>query len=137
VSALADRECRARFGEWQARRAHSGTVEGMTATLLALRDGRLASLFLADRPASPAVVWIGPDGADLASSPGELRERGVRAPVTERADAAIVRALAAADAELHILPEDVLVPGGQDTGHSGITFPVDGICGTLRWGEAS
>ena len=135
ITARADREGRARFGEWQARRAHSGTVEGLSATLAALREGQVADLFIAGRPASTATVWIGPDGADVAACAGELRDRGVPDPVPERADAAIVRALAATDAELHFLPEDLTVtqdrPGGR-----GVTFPRDGICATLRWGEA-
>jgi hypothetical protein len=98
VTARADRECRARFAEWQARRPRSGTAEGLPETLAALRDGQVADLFIADRPVSTAMVWIGPDGADVATSVRELRERGVPDPVPERADAAIVRALAATDA---------------------------------------
>jgi hypothetical protein len=134
ITALADRECRARFGEWQARRAHSGTVEGLAATLAALREGRVSDLFIADRPSSTATVWIGPDGADVAVSGEELQARGVANPVRERADAAIVRGLAATDAELHFLPEDlvnrdVTGPGG------GTGFPPDGICAMLRWAE--
>jgi predicted NBD/HSP70 family sugar kinase len=134
ATALADRECRARFGEWQVRRAHAGTVEGLAATLAALREGRVSDLFAADRPSSAATVWIGPDGADVAVSAAELRARGVPDPVRERADAAIVRALAATDAELHFLPEDLVVSDGA--GRGSITFPPDGICATLRWSEA-
>jgi hypothetical protein len=136
ITALADRECRARFGEWQARRAHSGTVEGLAATLAALREGRVSDLFIADRPASTATVWIGPEGADVAVSEDELRTRGVADPVRERADAAIVRALAATDAELHFLPEDLVMSGTTGAG-GGIGFPPDGICATLRWAEGS
>jgi hypothetical protein len=135
ITALADRECRARFGEWQVRRTQSGTVEGLAATLAALRDGRVADLFIADRPASAGTVWIGPDGTDLAASAAELRERGVQAPARERADAAVVRALAATDAELHFLPEDLIM--ARAGGRGGIGFPPDGICATLRWGEGS
>jgi hypothetical protein len=131
ITARADRESRARFGEWQARRARSGTVEGMPETLAALREGQVADLFIADRPVSTAMVWIGPDGADVATSVRELRERGVPDPVPERADAAIVRALAATDAELHFLPEDLVAAEAH-----AVTFPRDGICATLRWGEA-
>jgi hypothetical protein len=134
ITARAARECRARFGEWQARRAHHGTVEGLAATLTALREGRVADLFIADRPASAATVWIGPDGADVAISQSELHEHGVPDPLPERADAAIVRALAATDAELHFLPEDLVVTGGRGAA-GGIRFPRGGICATLRWAE--
>lgn len=128
ITARADRDCRARFGEWNSRQARSGTVEGLPETLAALREGRVADLFIADRPVSTAMVWIGPDGADVAASVRELRERGVPDPVPERADAAIVRALAATDAELHFLPEDLVA-----TEAGAVTFPRDGICATLRW----
>jgi hypothetical protein len=80
-------------------------------------------------------VWIGPEGADVATTLPELHARGVPDPVPERADAAIVRALAATDAELHFLPED-LVAAEARAGGDAITFPRDGICATLRWGEA-
>lgn len=135
VTARADRECRARFGEWQAHRAHSGTVEGLRDTLAALREGQVADLFIADRPASTATVWIGPEGVDVATTLPELQARGVPDPLPERADAAIVRALATTDAELHFLPEDLVAAEATAGGHA-ITFPRDGICATLRWGEA-
>jgi len=43
-------------------------------------------------------------GHDLAVSREDLLERDVPGPVTDRADAAMVRAVAATDAELHFLP---------------------------------
>jgi hypothetical protein len=131
IAARAERESRARFGEWQVRRAHGGAVEGLADTLAALRDGRAAELFMADRPTSTAAVWIGPGGADLAVTDDELRERGVADPVRERADAAIVRALVFTGAELHFLPEELVVESEGD--QPGIDSPRDGICATLRW----
>jgi Bacterial archaeo-eukaryotic release factor family 2 len=133
VATRAERESRARFGEWQTRRAHGGAVEGLADTLAALRDSRVADLFVADRPTSTATVWIGPGGADLAVTEEELREWGVAEPITERADAAIVRALVATDAELHFLPEDLVIAAEGD--QPGIASPRDGICATLRWPE--
>jgi hypothetical protein len=131
AAARAESESRARFAEWQTRRAHGGAVEGLADTLAALREARVADLFVADRPTSTATVWIGPAGTDLAVSEEKLREWGVAAPVTERADAAIVRAVVATDAELHFLPEDLVTPAEGD--EPGIAAPRDGICATLRW----
>jgi hypothetical protein len=131
VAQWAERDSRARFGEWQAGLAHGGAVEGLASTLAALRNGQVADLFVADRPTSTATVWIGPEGADLAVSEEELREWGVAEPVTERADAAIARALVATDAELHFLPEDLVTEADGD--EPGIVSPRDGICATLRW----
>jgi len=41
----------------------------------------------------------------VAASETELRDLGVDQVVEDRADAAIIRALAATDAELHFIPE--------------------------------
>jgi len=53
-------------------------------------------------------------------------------PVADRADAAIVRAVAHTDAELHFLPED-LVEAGEPEACGGIARPRDGVGATLRF----
>jgi len=132
LSEWADRRSRDRFDDWRARQAHGLAVEGLAATMAALRDGQVSDLFLADDPTSTASVWIGPGGSDLASSSEELLARDVPAPVADRADAAIVRALAHTDAELHFLPAD-LVEAGDPAACGGIAHPRDGVCATLRF----
>jgi hypothetical protein len=132
LSEWADRRSRDRFDDWRARQAHGLAVEGLAATMAALRDGQVSDLFLADDPTSTASVWIGPGGSDLASSSEELLARDVPAPVADRADAAIVRALAHTDAELHFLPAD-LVAAGDPAACGGIAHPRDGVCATLRF----
>lgn len=127
-----DRDCRERFGHWRTRRAHDAGVEGLPATLRALADGQVSELFLADRPSSAAAAWVGPAATDLGATETELHDRGVADPAYERADAAIVRAVAATDAELHFLPGD-LVTGDRP----GTIRPRDGICATLRCSPAS
>jgi hypothetical protein len=102
-------------------------AEGLGEVVAALRDARvsdlfLADLFLADDPSpdgSTAVLWIGPEPAELATSAGELRERGTAEPVSDRADAALIRGLVLTDAELHFVP-------------SGEPRPKDGIAALLR-----
>jgi hypothetical protein len=75
-----------------------------------LRDGQVSDLLLADDPSSTAVLWIGPGPAELAMSQDELRDRGVAEPVSDRADAAIARAVAGTGAAPHFVPEGEPAP---------------------------
>ena len=126
------RHCRERFDDWQARLAHGLAVQGLARTMAAFRDGQVSDLFLADDPSSTAAAWIGPAGNDLAASREELLELNVPEPAADRADAAIVRAIARTDAELHFLPAD-LVEAGNPEACGGIARPLDGVCATLRF----
>lgn len=132
LSDWASRDLRDRFDDWETRLAHGRAVEGLAPVMAALRDGQVSDLFLADDPSSTASAWIGPAGEDLAASPEELLDRGVPGPVADRADAAIVRAVASTDAELHFLPPD-LVESGNREACGGIARPRDGIGATLRF----
>jgi hypothetical protein len=136
LSEWAGRHCRERFDDWRTRLAHGLAVEGLARTMAAFRDGQVSDLFLADDPSSTASAWIGPAGNDLAASREELLERDVPAPVVDRADAAIVRAIARTDAELHFLPAD-LVETGDPAACGGIAHPQDGVCATLRFSLGS
>ena len=126
------RHCRERFDDWQARLAHGLAVQGLARTMAAFRDGQVSDLFLADDPSSTASAWIGPAGSDLAASREELLELDVPAPAADRADAALVRAIAHTDAELHFLPAD-LVETGNPEACGGIARPLDGVGATLRF----
>ena len=132
LSEWAGRHCRERFDDWQARLAHGLAVQGLAPTMAAFRDGQVSDLFLADDPTSTASAWIDPAGSDLAASREELLELDVPAPAADRADAAIVRAIAHTDAELHFLPAD-LVETGNPEACGGIARPLDGVCATLRF----
>ena len=132
LSDWAGRHCRERFDDWQARLAHGLAVQGLARTMAAFRDGQVSDLFLADDPSSTAAAWIGPAGNDLAASREELLELDVPEPAADRADAAIVRAIARTDAELHFLPAD-LVEAGNPEACGGIARPLDGVCATLRF----
>ncbi|WP_433335518.1 hypothetical protein [Spirillospora sp. CA-294931] len=81
-------------------------VAGLPATVEAARRGQIESLLLDEDPESPAQLWIGPDSTHLAADPEELTQYGVDEPQRERADAALVRAVAATDGELVILPSN-------------------------------
>jgi hypothetical protein len=132
LSGWADREVRDRFDGWQARLAHGQATEGLGAAMTALGDGQVLDMFLADDPSSTATAWIGPAGHELAASPDELRDRQVSDPVVDRADAAMVRALATTNAELHFLPVDV-VESGNPAACGGLARPLDGVGATLRF----
>ncbi|WP_067794104.1 baeRF2 domain-containing protein [Actinomadura formosensis] len=80
-------------------------VSGLSETTTALRHGQVETLILTDDRDSDARLWIGPDPAQVAATPGELREEfGITDPYEDRADAALVRAAAATDSDLVVLP---------------------------------
>lgn len=82
-------------------------VAGLPATTEAVREGRVETLLLDDDPDPQTRLWIGPDPGQIALTPDELRDEfGVTAPQEERADAALVRAAAATDGELVVLPSN-------------------------------
>jgi Bacterial archaeo-eukaryotic release factor family 2 len=132
LSQWAERRSRERFDDWQARLAHGLAVEGLAQVMAAFRDGQVSDLFVADDPTSTAAAWIGPAGHDLAVSRDELLERNVQDPVTDRADAALVRAVVLTDAELYFLPAD-LVETGDPAACGDIARPRDGVAATLRF----
>ncbi|MEV0663640.1 Vms1/Ankzf1 family peptidyl-tRNA hydrolase [Actinomadura luteofluorescens] len=89
-------------------------VSGLDATTEAVRQARVETLLLADEPDSQARLWVGPDPSQVAMTAEELREEfGVSDPREERADAALVRAAAATDGELVVLPSDGPAPALQ------------------------
>ena len=81
------------FEHWRTQLAHDRGVQGLAATMTALRDGAAAELVLVDHPESALTAWVGPGGIELAATAGELTGRGVPDPVQDRADAALARGL--------------------------------------------
>jgi hypothetical protein len=96
------------FARFEAEYGPKGsTVDGTLATIEALRDGRIRTLFVADEPDDDRVGWYGPgvlcvDQPDDAGrlSPGRLVDVAVRAALLT-------------DAEVHVLPA-VLAEGLSD-----------------------
>ncbi|KAB2339161.1 baeRF2 domain-containing protein [Actinomadura rudentiformis] len=76
-------------------------VKGLSATVGAAKRGQIETLLLPDDP--PARVWVGPNPTDISVDLGELHRAGVTDPVEERADAALIRAVAATDGNLAFL----------------------------------
>jgi hypothetical protein len=113
----ADAESRARAEEFGLRmNGQPGlsrrAVQGLDATLAALRAGLVSDLLLADAPApadaqgSAAKAWIGPKPADAAIAKEQLTERGITPLGADRADEVLVRAAAGTGASLFFLPPD-------------------------------
>jgi Bacterial archaeo-eukaryotic release factor family 2 len=111
-------------------------VEGLAATVAALRDGQVSELFIGGRytdgdrkalelawASDPA--WIGPGLADIALSEADLRDRNVTDLAQDRVGAALIRAAAGTDAALFVVP-----PGGTAPGDSALQ---DDIGALLRF----
>ena len=112
---LEDADGRRRLETFRSRLGAGGATEGLAETVAALRDGQVSELFLgggylADDPDTPGPAWsstpawIGPALADVGLSAEDLGERGLTEVARDRADAAIVRAVAGTDAELFMVP---------------------------------
>src|SRR6185312_1399061 len=96
VAADQDQAVLDRFGEARGRAA-SGVgdvlaVAGLSDTVGALRAAAVETLLIVDDPSSNAMGWIGPEPVHIALTAEELTELGVRDPVQDRLDAALVRA---------------------------------------------
>jgi hypothetical protein len=124
VAADRDKAVTDRYAE-AAGRADSGVgdvlaTSGLAGTVAALRQAQVETLLVVDDPGTDATAWIGPEPTHLALTEEELTELGVREPVRERLDAALVRAVAGTDASIV-----TLAPGQLDL--------TDGLGATLRY----
>ncbi|MEW2359660.1 Vms1/Ankzf1 family peptidyl-tRNA hydrolase [Spirillospora sp. NPDC029432] len=81
-------------------------VAGLPAVVEAVRRGQIQTLLLDDDPESPARLWVGPDPGHIGMTPDEVRQLGADEPREERADAALIRAVACMDGQLVVLPSD-------------------------------
>lgn len=92
----------ARF-EQERGRAGGLAVTGLASVIRGLQRNQVSTVLLRDDPSSELLVWIGPEPAQLALTEDELR--GIGAPVLgqDRADAALVRAIAGTGAKLVLL----------------------------------
>lgn len=100
-----------RFNEQLTKQGRA--VEGMEGVADALRKGQVACLLLEDGPDSRTTLRIGPNPAELSTSAVLLHELGVAEPVEDLADAALIRALAATDGELLLVPPESLRPDSR------------------------
>ncbi|MBT2388444.1 hypothetical protein J7E87_03205 [Streptomyces sp. ISL-1] len=100
---------------------HGEAAEGVPAVVDAARSHQVATLLLAqDASDAGRDVWIGPGVDDVAVQRGQARAMGVAKPVLARADDALLRSAAAADAEVLLVPQ-------------GMQGPAGGLGAVLRW----
>jgi hypothetical protein len=111
-----------RFEEQRGR--HEAAVEGLPAVVAALRRGQVDTVLLRDDPSATTQLWVGPEPLHLGLDTADIEALGVSEPLQDRADAAIVRALAATDAAL------VLAPAGKAS-------LADGLGALLRYTDAA
>jgi hypothetical protein len=110
IAEVADRrtgEAVDRFG------AQEGAGAGLAAVVAALQREQAEAVLIVDDPSSTDELWIGPEPAQLALDAAQLRAMGVAQPVRERADAALIRALACGGGELVLVgPDDAALRHG-------------------------
>ena len=87
-------------------------VEGLAAVVDALRRSQVQTMLLHDDPTSTEVLWTGPDAMVIGTTAEEVRALGVPEPVQARADAVLLRALAATDAGIQLIDDEVHLEGG-------------------------
>lgn len=98
-----------------------GAAEGIPAVVDAARKHQVATVLMApDAPDAGRQVWIGPGADQVAVQRGEARAMGVPRPEQARADDAVLRAAAAADCEVLLVP-------------AGMPGPAGGLGAVLRW----
>ncbi|GAU69180.1 Syd protein [Streptomyces sp. NBRC 110611] len=107
---------RGRPGEHGARGVDSNpgdAAEGVPAVVDAARSHQVDTLLLGqDASDAGRDVWIGPGVDQVAVQRGQAQAMGVSKPQRARADDAVLRAAAAADAEVLLVPEGVPGPSG-------------------------
>jgi hypothetical protein len=79
-------------------------VTGLREVARALQQGQVETLVVVDDPAATQELWVGPQAWQLAGSEAELQEIGAEVLGRDRADAALVRAVAGTGARLLVLP---------------------------------
>ncbi|MBB4737923.1 hypothetical protein BJY16_001382 [Actinoplanes octamycinicus] len=77
--------------------------DGLAEVVGHLSRGEVETLLLIDDPSSTERLWIGPDPLQLSDDPEVLNRAGIRHPPLVRADAAILRALTAAEGSIRLV----------------------------------
>ncbi|HEX2299394.1 MAG TPA: hypothetical protein VHH34_12925, partial [Pseudonocardiaceae bacterium] len=119
-------------------------VTGLREVVRALQQGQVETLALIDDPSATDELWVGPQAWELAGSEAELTELGAEVLGRDRADAALVRAVAGTGARLLLLPHPAAAgdparagsaAGAQGTGPDPEQLPelTDGVGAVLRF----
>jgi len=128
LTAVADARRQAVVDEFaQERGRHGRAVEGLGPVVSALRKGQVRTLLLIDDPTSPETLWTGAGALEIATTTIDLHAIGIQDPVQVRADAALVRAVVASDAEIEVVPRP------EEEGEEPLLSLTDGLGALLRY----
>jgi peptide subunit release factor 1 (eRF1) len=131
LTEVGDRRRQAVVDEFaQERGRHGLAVEGLGPVVSALRKGQVRTLLLVDDPLSTQTLWAGPGPLEIGTTLMDLHAVGVQDAVQVRADAALVRALVASDAEIEVVPR---VAADEDSVAEPLLAMTDGIGAVLRY----
>jgi hypothetical protein len=113
--------------QFEQERGRTGglAVAGLAAVIRGLQRNQVATVLLRDDPSSELRLWIGPEPAQLALSEDELREIGALVLGQDRADAALIRAIAGTGAELVLLPHPAKETDPNRAGSAAGGAPLD------------
>jgi hypothetical protein len=110
--------------DFEAARGTTGRgAEGLEAVVDAVRKAQVESLLLHDDPASDLTLHVGENASMIGLTEHDVRQAGASAPSTDRADAALVWALAATGGSVGLIDDSVQLR--------------DGVAAILRWADDS
>jgi hypothetical protein len=114
VARLADQHIADVLERFKIQRAHDAAAEmGLEAMVTALQRCQVDTALLINDLSSTAHVWVGEAPHEVAMTEQELTAMGVQHPQRVRADAALLRALAATEANLVLVtPDEIDLDGG-------------------------
>jgi hypothetical protein len=135
------------LAQFEQERGRSGglAAAGLAAVISAVQLNQVSTVLLRDDPSSELRLWIGPEPTQLALTEDELRGIGASVLGQDRADAALVRAIAGTGAELVLLPHPAREsdPDRAGSAAGGTLLPdgqpelADGIGALLRFTSPS
>jgi hypothetical protein len=125
IAALAEQRIADVLERFRIQQAHNGAAEiGLPALVTALQRSQVDTVLLVNDLTSPLRLWVGDLPNEVGITEDEARAMGAADPQQVRADAALLRALAATDADLVLVSPDEFDLGG-------------GVGALLRYADAS
>lgn len=114
VAEVADRHVREAVDRFGVQLGDGSASTGLADVVTHLQRGQVDTVLLVNHPESTDMLWIDPgDPAGISIDDHVLRETGVQDPQKVRADAALLRAIAATDAHLILVgPHDAQLRHG-------------------------
>ncbi|GII26129.1 baeRF2 domain-containing protein [Planosporangium mesophilum] len=114
IARLADQHVQDVLEKFKIQRGHDAAAGiGLGAMVAALQREQVDTALLINDLSSTQKLWVGEAPHEIAITSDQLRQMGTREPKQVRADAALLRALAASDADLVLVtPDEIDLDGG-------------------------